>query len=361
MNSEKNTQSLTSLQKSLVQKPDTDPTLFFDRINELGDTAHLLCAITAASEIGLFDLLFIPQSREQVCRSCPRREMIEPLIDILIDGKILTEHEGLLSCSKIPAEYLSLSSPYSQVSYLKKMIWHLSQHWINLADIIRTGPVLYSEDEYFSQWSLPSMAANALCGRLQEVTQKIAELPGFFDSKTMIDLGGGHGLYAMSLARLNPNLKAVVFDLPGVAPLTRSYIRTYGMEEQVSVVVGDFFSDSFGTGFDIILSSSNPSGKIPAFIPVIGKALNSRGYFITIQSGSQSGITQSDHRLEWELWGFSGVDTPKSSWGKKEDFLTPAYLQSLADEGLEMISVTSIPDPYLHGYTVTMAITQKRE
>lgn len=360
MNSEKNNPSLTAEKNSLVQNPVSDPTQFFDRINELNDAAHLLCAIIAASEIGLFDLLSPPVPREQVYRSCPRREMVESLIDLLIEGRILTEEEGLLSCTGIAAEYISRSSPFCQLSYLKKLVWHLSEHWVNLADIIRNGPVLYQEDEFFARWSLPSMASNAVAGRLQEVARKISSLSGFSDTRTMIDLGGGHGLYAMALARQNPDLKAVVFDLPEVAPLARSYIGKYGMEEQVRVVAGDFFSDSFGSGYDIILSSSNPSGKIPAFIPVIGKALNPRGYFITIQPGRQSGSPQYGHRLEGEMWGFTGVDTPKSSWGKKEDFLTPEYLQTLTDEGLELVLVTSIADPYLHGYTVTMAVAQKK-
>ena len=34
----------------------------------------------------------------------------------------------------------------------------------------------------------------------------------------MIDLGGGHGLYAIALAALNPALEAYVFDLPLVIP-----------------------------------------------------------------------------------------------------------------------------------------------
>ena len=58
------------------------------------------------------------------------------------------------------------------------------------------------------------MAANALTGRLQDVTKAVSSLPEFSAFRSMIDLGGGHGLYAMALARLNPELHAIVFDLP---------------------------------------------------------------------------------------------------------------------------------------------------
>ena len=69
------------------------------------------------------------------------------------------------------------------------------------------------------------MAQNTICGRLQEVVRKVTSLPSFFKMKKMIDLGGGHGLYAIALACHDPDLNATVFDLPGVIPLAEEYIK----------------------------------------------------------------------------------------------------------------------------------------
>ena len=77
----------------------------------------------------------------------------------------------------------------------------------------------------------------------------------------MLDLGGGHGLYAIALARSEPGMQCVVFDLPQVGESCRISLAKYGVENQVSIRAGDFFRDDFGRGYDLILSSSNPSGK----------------------------------------------------------------------------------------------------
>ncbi len=154
-----------------------------------------------------------------------------------------------------------MHSPYSQIPYLEKKLWYLTELWMNLPSILTHGPRQFDEEDFFAFQSLPSMAANALTGRLQEVTDIVSQLPRFAGCRRMIDLGGGHGLYAMALAIRNPDLIATVFDLPQVVPLTCETISRYGMEKQVTAVGGDFFTDSIGFGFDIVLSSSNPSVK----------------------------------------------------------------------------------------------------
>jgi hypothetical protein len=203
------------------------------------------------------------------------------------------------------------------------------------------------------------MAANALTGRLQDVTSVVTALPKFPLARKMIDLGGGHGLYALSLAASNKALDAVVFDMPEVIPLTQSYIDAYHLEKQVSVMGGNFFTDDIGADYDIILSSSNPSGKSLEMIPKISSALRQGGYFVNIQPGDHEPVHDAGNQLEWELWTFSGEQIPKSLWGKKKGFFTREYQQGLLDAGLQISTVKEIPDPYLKGYAVTLMIAEK--
>lgn len=59
-------------------------------------------------------------------------------------------------------------------------------------------------------------------------------------AKTLLDLGGGPGCYAIEFVKANPGLKAVVFDLPGVTPLTQQYIAQEGLEDRVGTLPGDY-------------------------------------------------------------------------------------------------------------------------
>lgn len=92
-------------------------------------------------------------------------------------------------------------------------------------------------------------------GDLQRSVSAIASLSQFKNAKKLLDLGGGHGLYAIAFAQLNPNLDVSIFDLPHVAEITRDFIKRYRMKDRIKVIAGDFTKDDIGNGYDIIFAS----------------------------------------------------------------------------------------------------------
>jgi hypothetical protein len=326
---------------------------------EWNEGAQIMCTIIGASRCGLFDKLQTIHTKEEICTWYPYPDSIPSLLSVLEKAGLVTNTLQGYQNTELATCYYSLTSPYSQIPYLEKVVEHIKDLWLNIPDILLHGPRIYDEQEFFAAHSLPSMAANSLTGRLQAVTNAVAALPRFSQARSLVDLGGGHGLYALALAYLNRDLTAVVYDLPGVIPLTQTYIAKYQMEKQVSTLGGNFFEDEIGTGYDIILSSSNPSGKTIEFLPKITHALNPGGYYINIQPGDPDTVQDPCNKLEWELWTFSGEKNPKSGWEKNKRFFTPEYHGALLSAGLSICSVTHIPDPYIKGYYVTMIITEK--
>jgi len=75
--------------------------------------------------------------------------------------------------------------------------------------------------------------------------------------RKLLDLGGGSGAYSIEAAKRNPDLKAVVLDLPEVVVVTRDFIQEHGVESQVSAEPCNFISDPFPEGADVILMNSN--------------------------------------------------------------------------------------------------------
>jgi SAM-dependent methyltransferase len=70
----------------------------------------------------------------------------------------------------------------------------------------------------------------------------------------LLDVGGGHGLYAVELCRLHPNLRATVFDHPAALDVARETITNAGVGDRVSVEGGDYWSDDLGDGYDLALA-----------------------------------------------------------------------------------------------------------
>ncbi|HWQ68301.1 MAG TPA: methyltransferase [Methanospirillum sp.] len=350
---------LDALKKSLWTKPPIPAEEFFEKVNGLAQGARQLCALRAAEKCGVLDLLKDFRSPQEISGKFTHPDLITSLIHVIAEAGFLERSGDKYRCTPLVRTFLTQESPYNQEPYLEKLIWHISDLWVNLPEILNQGPKIYQEEDFFNIRSLPSMATNTLCGRLQETVAAVERLPGFKSARKMIDLGGGHGLYTIALAARNPKLQGIVFDLPGVVSRAEDFIRRYGMGQQVMTVAGNFFSDSIGSGYDIVLSSSNPSGKSCDMIKIIADALNPGGYFVNIQPGDSEPHEDPSILLEWELWTFSDVHIPKKLWEKKKKFYTKDYKEALLQAGFTILSMNQISDPYQKEYTVTLLIAEK--
>lgn len=71
-------------------------------------------------------------------------------------------------------------------------------------------------------------------------------------ARTVIDVGGGHGVYATELCRRHPALSATIFDVPGAIDAVESDIPAE-LVDRLTTKPGDYLTDDLGTGYDIAL------------------------------------------------------------------------------------------------------------
>jgi predicted O-methyltransferase YrrM len=72
----------------------------------------------------------------------------------------------------------------------------------------------------------------------------------------LLDIAGGSGIYACSIAAHHPHLAATVFERPPVDAIARRLITKRGYADRVSVIAGDMFTDALPTGHDVHLFSN---------------------------------------------------------------------------------------------------------
>ena len=153
-------------------------------------------------------------------------------------------------------------------------------------------------------------------------------------------------------------IEAWVFDLPHVVTLAGNYLKKF-RAENVHLIPGDFFKDSFGEGYDLIISSSNPSGKSIELLPKISSALNNGGYFINVQS--PGGLPDDPlQTLEYKLWTFQGVNKLHGGFTKEQAFMTPEYRDALTENNLIITGEQDIRDHYHRDTWVRMVTTRKK-
>ena len=191
----------------------------------------------------------------------------EMLLNALVSIELLTKHENYYSNSHISNFHLVKGAP----RYMGDSMHHfhnIMENWTMLRETIETGKAVSlrdlpeevdphdTRDFITAMHNIASVKADALCNKIN-----------LKKSKMLLDLAGGPGTYAMALARANPNICAVVFDLEHVVKLTREFIISANMEDRVATQAGNCLEDNFGEdAYDAILVSNllhsyNPSNN----------------------------------------------------------------------------------------------------
>src|SRR5688500_6462177 len=102
------------------------------------------------------------------------------------------------------------------------------------------------EDEGFARGFTAAMDCR---GRyLAHALAKVLDLRG---STKLLDITGGSGIYARTLAEANPHLRAMILENPPVDKIARE-----SAADRVDVVIGDMFKEPLPVGYDAHLFSN---------------------------------------------------------------------------------------------------------
>jgi len=69
----------------------------------------------------------------------------------------------------------------------------------------------------------------------------------------VLDVAAGHGLFGITLARMNPKLHVTALDWPNVLTVARDNARAAGVAERFDPLPGSAFDVPFGGPYDVIL------------------------------------------------------------------------------------------------------------
>ncbi len=116
---------------------------------------------------------------------------------------------------------------------------------------IKTGGAGLFETLYADPARLKQFLA-AMTGLSHGANMTIARAFPWQDYRTFLDVGTAQGDLAAQIARANPHMKGVGFDLPEVAPIFEEYITAVGVADQLTFMSGNFFEHEFPTA-DVVL------------------------------------------------------------------------------------------------------------
>lgn len=214
--------------------------------------------LMTANELGVFTLIDKGSSTagEIAGLTGSSADYVERLLNCCVATGLLRKTNGHYKNLPVAEKFLVEGKERYMGNWIKLMAdWY--RPWGSLSTAIRTGepaedPLakLGKDAEYTHHFI---MAMNDYAMAVGREMVKHLDLTG---CKTLLDVGGGSGAYSVLLALENPQLNAVVFDLPPVLEIASEVIQQHGVSDRVSVQPGNYYEDDLGSEYDVVLLSN---------------------------------------------------------------------------------------------------------
>jgi Dimerisation domain/O-methyltransferase domain len=182
-------------------------------------------------------------------------DMTERLLFACCALGLLSCRDGVYENSGLATKYLVKGRPHflgAWIDHANRDLWDV---WTSGIDGEVGGPAAEGGDWHTR--FINAMHALAMSGEAEELA-KTLDLKG---RKRLLDVGGGPGTYSIFLCKVNPELKAVVFDLPETIKMTDMRISEFGMSGRMSTRGGSWDDTDFGSGYDVVLFSNVLHGR----------------------------------------------------------------------------------------------------
>lgn len=244
----------------LTAAPSTDPL----RIYQYRDCLYAVDLITAALvHLDLFTWLEKhPSSKDAICAHFGITERpTDVMLTLCAANGFIENRDGVFHASALAREHLS-----------KDSIWNLGPYYDSLhsrpiakdfLEVLKTDkPAGWSGDKATADWH-KAMEDDAFARRFTAAmdcrglyfSQALAKKLDLRGRTRFLDIGGGSGIYACSVAAHHAHMRAAVLDQAPVDRIAKTLITERGYADRVEVIAGNMF-DGLPDGFDVHLYSN---------------------------------------------------------------------------------------------------------
>jgi cyclopropane fatty-acyl-phospholipid synthase-like methyltransferase len=133
--------------------------------------------------------------------------------------------------------------------------------WGKLADFLTTGKRPKISQPFFTDRNRTERLLQPLHEDALKIAPYIMERLPVSVSKTLLDVGGGLGSFALAFCRRFPHLQGTIVEHPKVVPLVRRAVKNASMTKRVRVSALDILKDPLPQGFDLVFISNVLHGQ----------------------------------------------------------------------------------------------------
>jgi 2-polyprenyl-3-methyl-5-hydroxy-6-metoxy-1,4-benzoquinol methylase len=221
-------------------------------------------AVVEAARANIFEALAGgPLPPEEIAARCN----LDPLATAKLLSALATS--GYLHYSLADGGRYSLSAmarkwmlPGSAMSVHDQILFtnYEDEYIVRMGEYLRRGPEAIggghsrsADDREF--WMLYQRAMRAIASMGAAEVARRTYVPA--GAKTMLDIGGSHGYYAVSICRRHPELSAVILDLPEAVEHAAPLLEAESMGDRVTHRAGNALTEDLGVErYDVVFISN---------------------------------------------------------------------------------------------------------
>lgn len=255
--------------------PKTDPTPVFELFRGSHATEILVAAVC---HLKVFDHLAEgPLSWEDLKSrtALEERPMVVLVTALRAMGLIERDARGGFRASALAGEHLGAGSDFGVDGYLG--LAAESPGVLDFVERLRTNRPRGAEDPeagaafIFGEGLESAMEKEAearnltlsLAGRAKNVAPHLAANLDLSGVETLLDVGGGSGIYSIALVQANPGLRAIVMDGSEVLKVAAEFVEEHGVGDRVELLAGDMFVDDLQECDVVLLSNILHDWDVP--------------------------------------------------------------------------------------------------
>ena len=210
--------------------------------------------VMASVKLGVIDALSAaPATAAQLASSLHlNEECLEMLLRVLVHCEYVNLDGGLFSLSNLARRTLSPGAAMDRRRYVE---WNYTQWEIlgNLEELLRTGAGIDLHETLRDPDAWSHYQRGMMENARDHAAFLAAKIPVPKGARSLIDLGGSHGLLGASVCRKHPPLHSTVLELESALESARKLAKEEGIADVVTHKAADILKDDLGSDHDVAL------------------------------------------------------------------------------------------------------------
>lgn len=191
----------------------------------------------------------------------------QALLDAMVGLGLVHVADGRYTNSAEARVYLVEGEPAYLGSHAKLVLSPFGRAFGSLAEVARTGTPAFEHTADVSDNPFWEELVLAIVPLALPVAHALVERTDFppMAAPSVLDIGGGSGVFAAVLLESNVTATATQIDWPAVNRIAERFVARHGVADRFTTIDGDFHSTDFGTGlYDVIVYSNIAHQESPA-------------------------------------------------------------------------------------------------